>query len=119
MPIEITQNLNTSYVRLNLGDDDIPRYYVVKKDKADSFSKEYKKQSTKTSILTNTAFLGSIMTGTFLSMLATKSIKNAFARYAINCAGGIAAGLASLPITGKIAKRKEDKIVLKYGAKAE
>jgi hypothetical protein len=119
MAVEMNPTMNTNYVRINLGDDNTQRYYVVKKDKADSFTSAYKKQAQKTSILTNTVFLGSILGGTFLSLYATRSIKSSLLRWVLNCAGGVAAGMASLPLTGKYAKAKEDKIVAKYGARPE
>ena len=108
--------MNNNYVRVNAGSDTVPRHYVVDKDKADSFVKEFKKQEQKTSVITNTAFFGSILVGTGLGFFATKNIGNSFWRWVLNCACGVGGGLASYTLTGNFAQKTEDKVLKKFGA---
>ena len=116
MSAEIRPITNNNYVKINVGDDITPRHYVVNKDKADTFVKEFKKQEQKTSIITNTAFFGSILAGTGLGLLATKNISSTFFRYTLNCLCGVAGGLASYVLTGNLAQKSQDKVVKKFGA---
>ena len=115
MTVSVSSKIeNKNYVRVNLGDDIAPRYYIVDETKADEFVKEFKKQSKKTSIITNTSFFGSLFVGTVLTAFGSKNVKNDFLRYTINCAGGLAAGIASYIITGKYALNKQSVIEQKY-----
>jgi len=110
-------SVQPNYVKVNVAPDGArPLNYKVPQEKADEFKTAFNKHTKKTSIATNTAFIASIFAGTTAALFCTRKIKSTFARYALNCLGGIAAGMGAYQICGKIAQLNQDKLVKKYHA---
>ena len=108
---------STKYVKVNAStNENVPRYYVVPQQNADSFRKNFHKQEHKINILTNTLFFSSIFAGVIGMMFATRNIKNSFIRFTLNAAGGVALGLGSFVLCGKYALKEQVKLENKYGA---
>lgn len=109
--------ISSNYVKVNVAPEGArPLNYAVPEDKKDEFKNAFAKHTKKTSIITNTAFIGSIFAGTTAMLFLTRKIKSSFARYALNCLGGIGAGMGTYTICGNIAKNKQEKLVKKFKA---
>ena len=109
--------ISANYVKVNVAPEGAkPLNYAVPAERKDEFKSAFAKQSKRTSIITNSAFIASIFAGTTAMLFVTRKIKSSFARYALNCLGGIGAGMGAYTICGSVAKNKQEKLVKKFKA---
>ena len=107
----------TSNLTIVNADSNNPRYYMLPKQNADNFVKDFSMQKHKTNILTNATFFSSIIAGVIGMAFATSKIKNSFIRFTLNAAGGVALGIGAFSACGVYAENRQKEIEKKYHAR--
>ena len=115
---KITNRLDNNFVQVEMKAPKSERisYYKVPTNKADAFITEYKKNDKKSSIITNTAFVGAIFGGVLVANSFTKKLKNKVLAWLINTGAGILGATGAVILSSSYLEKSQNKIMEKFQA---
>lgn len=114
---KITKQLDSNYVQVDITSKKEPlKYYKVPKQSADSFVKNYKKQSKQNTYILNGGFALSIFGGVLLAGMFCKNIKSKVTQYLIKTLGGVTASTAVLFGSQIYIDKKEQQLIKDFKA---
>ena len=113
----ITRKIDDNYVQVEVQskNQDI-RYYKVPEAKADSFQKEYVKNSKRASLQSNLMLLGAIIATIVPMHFLTKKIENTLVKSCLGVFAGIAGGVGSMYLSANISAKSHTNMLQKYEA---
>lgn len=113
----VTKNLDNNYVQVEIQSKNRETmYYKVPENKADSFQKEYKKNSKKMPWINTGLTLGAIILAVFPMSLLTQKIEQKSLRMAIGVIAGIIGGVGSMYLGTEIESKSHKNLLKKYNA---
>ncbi len=113
----VTRKFDNNYVQVEIESNrQEPRYYKVPENKADSFQKEYKKNSKKMPWIDTGLTLGAIIVMIVPTFFATKKIESKTARMFLGTLAGLVGGFGAMHLGTKIEENSHSKLLQKYGA---
>ena len=113
----VTRKLENNCVQVEIkSTNEGTRYYKVPQEKADSFQKEYVKNSKKMYNLSSVLTFSSVLAAAALTLAITKNMANKVLKYGISAATGIAAGVITTLSSNKSAVKSHKEFLNNYEA---
>ncbi len=116
---KITNRLDNNNVQVEISNkkNEFKKSFSVPENKADSFIASYKKNNRNVSIISNTAFVASILGGVLLISACTHKLKSTALKWILNTCGGIAGSICAFIGTDKYIESKEKQLLNNHQAK--
>lgn len=113
----VTRKFDNGYVQVEIESNrQDTRYYKVPEDRADSFQREYKKNSKKAPWVETGLTMGAIVALIVPTYFATKKIESKSIRMVLGTLAGLTGGIGSIQLGNKIEAKSHTKLLQKYNA---
>ena len=113
----VTRNFGNGFVQVEVDTGrQEPRYYKVSENKADSFQREYKKNSKNMPWINAGLTLGAIIVTILPVSLLTKKIESRSLRMLLGVLAGLVGGVSSMYAGAEIEANSHKKLLQKYNA---
>lgn len=115
----ITNRLDNNNVQIEISNkkNEFKKSFSVPENKADSFIASYKKNNRNVSIISNIAFVASILGGVLLASACTHKLESKALKWILNTCGGIVGSIGAFVGTDKYIESKEKQLLNGHQAK--
>lgn len=116
---KISRDVGNGYVQVDISSkNEAPSYYIMPKNKTDSFILQYKKDRKNNSILRNITFVGSLIFGSAVMLKLLKNLNtNSILKGLLNICATVPFTLFSLNVCDNYIQSKRDELMKSHNAK--